>query len=62
MLKEHAIVRATRDLSSNVLSGCRGTIVFVYTDPYLGYEVEFADCEDYTLDVLTVTPCDIELM
>ena len=59
MLNEYTKVQATRNLSSNVLMGYQGTIVFVYNDPRLAYEVEFFDDEGYTLDVLTVLPSDI---
>lgn len=34
----------------------------VYTEPTLGYEVEFINANGETLDVLTVYPDDIELL
>jgi len=59
MLNEYDIVFATKDLSQVVKQGCSGTVVMVYNDPQLGYEVEFFDDMNDTLDVLTVEPNDI---
>lgn len=44
-----------------VLKGCKGTVLMIYREPTLGYEVEFIDNKGDTLDVLTVYPEDIGL-
>lgn len=62
MFKEYDLVTAKNNLSDRVLQGSRGTIVLVYQEPVLGYEVEFIDNEGETLNVLTVFPDDIELL
>ncbi|MGI5900449.1 MAG: DUF4926 domain-containing protein [Christensenellales bacterium] len=59
MLYEHAVVVAINDLSDEVKRGCVGTIVMIYNDPSLAYEVEFFDDQYVTLGVLTVKPEDI---
>jgi len=61
MFREHAAVQAVKKLSAQVLPGCKGTIVFVYTNPRLAYEVEFFENNNNTLAVLTVSPDDIAL-
>ncbi|MBF7995941.1 DUF4926 domain-containing protein [Rahnella laticis] len=61
MIKQYDVVRAKKDLSDKVLQGCMGAVVLIYEFPTLGYEVEFIDNEGDTLDILTVSPCDIEL-
>ena len=40
-MKELDMVMAKKRLSNNVQRGCIGTIVFVYEDPTVAYEVEF---------------------
>ena len=60
MLKDHDVIKINCDLSDKVLKGAEGTIVMVFNQPYLAYEVEFIDVEGYTLDILTVTPEQIE--
>ena len=60
MLNEHIVVEATKNLSDKVVAGGKGTVMFVYYDPQLAYEVEFFDDEGYTLDLLTVFPSDIK--
>ncbi|MDF7680573.1 DUF4926 domain-containing protein [Enterobacteriaceae bacterium ESL0689] len=60
MIKEYDVVRATKTLSNKVLKGCVGTILMIYNNPTLGYEIEFVDENCNTLDVLTVSPKDIE--
>lgn len=62
MIKEYDVVKSTKVLSSSITSGCKGAVVMVYTEPTLGYEVEFIDANGETLDVLTVYPDDIELL
>jgi hypothetical protein len=47
-------------LSNEVKKGCSGTIVFLYYEPE-GYEVEFFDEYNETIDVITVQPDDIEV-
>ena len=63
MIDEHDVVYALKNLSENVSMGCVGTVVFIYEDPDLVYEVEFFyDKNDmvYTSEVLMVFPDDIE--
>lgn len=61
MLNEYAVVEATKDLSKGVKRGCAGTIVMVYDNPSLAYEVEFFDDNADTIELLTVEPNDIKL-
>ena len=61
MLKEYAVVTATKDLSEGVKRGCVGTVVMIYDDPSLAYEVEFFDKNGDTIELLTVEPNDISL-
>ena len=63
IIRELAMVRATRDLSIDVLKGCRGTVLDVYPRKgcrEIGYEVEFFDDEYNYIDVLTLESEDIE--
>ncbi len=60
MYKEYEVVKSRRKLSEKVNEGCRGAIVFVYSEYPRGYEVEFFDSNHETLDVLTVEEKDIE--
>lgn len=62
MIKEYAVVRAIKKLSPTVPEGTIGIVVMVYTEPTLGYEVEFFDDNHETLEVLTVYPDDIEVV
>ena len=62
MLNENDVVKAKRILSEKVLMGCIGTVVMVYQNPSLAYEVEFIDGDDNTIELLTVQPSDIELV
>jgi hypothetical protein len=61
MLNEYAVVIATKDLSKGVKRGCVGTIVMVYDNPSLAYEVEFFNDNGDTIELLTVEPDDIRL-
>lgn len=61
MLNEYAVVVATKDLSKDVKRGCVGTIVMVYDNPSLAYEVEFFNDNGDTIELLTVEPDDISL-
>lgn len=61
MLNEHAVIVATRDLSEGVKRDCVGTIVMIYDDPSLAYEVEFFDSIGDTIELMTVEPNDIRL-
>ncbi|MBI4785566.1 MAG: DUF4926 domain-containing protein [Chloroflexi bacterium] len=48
---------ATVDLpAEHVLAGDLGTVVEVYTDPTLAYEVEFVNPDGSTRAMLTLTP------
>ena len=60
MFNDLDVVRATRDLTPEIKRHCIGTVVFVHSDPYEAYEVEFFDDTHTTLDVLTVESDDIE--
>ena len=42
-----------------VLAGDLGTIVEVYTDPYLAYDVEFVNPDGSTRALLTLTPSQV---
>lgn len=61
MIREYDVVEAKKNLSDMVLKGCKGTVLMIYREPTLGYEVEFIDNKGDTLDVLTVYPEDIGL-
>ncbi len=61
MLNEYAVVVATKDLSTDVKRGCVGTIVMIYDNPSLAYEVEFFKTNGDTIELLTVKPDDIKL-
>lgn len=61
MLNEYAMVVATKDLSKGVKRGCVGTIVMIYDNPSLAYEVEFFDDNGNTIELLTVEPDYIKL-
>ena len=58
-MKELDMVIAKKNLSNNVPYGCIGTIVFVYEDPSVAYEVEFCDQDGNTVELRTVTEEDI---
>lgn len=58
-MKEYDVVKAKRDLSTKVHKNCVGTIVMVYDNPRLAYEVEFFDENNETIDVITVEPEDL---
>jgi len=61
MLNEYAVVVAAKDLSTDVKRGCVGTIVMIYDNPSLAYEVEFFKTNGDTIELLTVKPDDIKL-
>lgn len=44
-----------------VMKGERGTIVCIYTNPHLAYEVEFVDSDGETTAMFAVLPHQIEL-
>ena len=60
MFNEYDLVMAKRDLSESVSQGCIGTVLLVFTEPSIAYEVEFVDKKGNTLDVLTVHPDDVK--
>jgi hypothetical protein len=60
MLNEYTVVEATKNLSKSVKRGCIGTIVMIYDNPSLAYEVEFFDNNSDTIELLTVKPNDIK--
>ncbi|MHC3774470.1 DUF4926 domain-containing protein [Pantoea agglomerans] len=49
-------------LSDFVAVGCKETVVMIHTEPILGYEVDFIDDIEVTLDVLTLYTDDIQLL
>jgi hypothetical protein len=59
MLEEMDIVKAKRQLSERVKANTEGTIVMIYDNPRVAYEVEFLDEKGDTLDLLTVEETDI---
>ena len=61
-MNELDIVKAKRNLSKSVSKGCMGTIVMVYDNPRLAYEVEFINDEGDTVDLITVEPEDLVLV
>lgn len=60
-MNELDIVLAVKNLSKSVHCGSIGTIVMVYDNPRVAYEVEFFDEEGETLELLTVEKDDIKL-
>ena len=56
------IVKANRNLSQLVNESTIGTIVMIYTDPNIAYEVEFFDEINNTIELLTVKESDIEIL
>ena len=62
MYEELQVVKATKNLSDKVKMGCIGTIVYVYFEEKIGYEVEFFNADYETLDILTVGETDIEIV
>jgi hypothetical protein len=60
MIELYDVVKASKDLNSEVLKDCIGTVVMIYADFPPAYEVEFVDDAHNTLDLLTVTIDDIE--
>jgi len=61
MFKEYLVVKATKDITSNVKEGCVGTIVYIHRYPDEAYEVEFVDENNDTIDLLSVNAKDIKL-
>lgn len=62
MLQEYDTVLAQRDITDNVLKGCKGTIVMVHGGSPPDYEVEFVNESLETIDVLTVNSKDVILI
>ena len=62
MYEELQVVKAVKKLSDKVVSGCIGTILYVYSGERSGYEVEFVNDNHETLDILTVGEMDIEIV
>lgn len=59
MLSELDTVVAKRQLSDKIKTNTKGTIVLVYDNPRVAYEVEFVDKNGETLELLTVEGKDI---
>lgn len=62
MFVELDIVKAKRNLSQLDNENTIGTIVMIYTDPSIAYEVEFFDEYNNTIELLTVKESDIEIL
>ena len=61
MLKEYASVRLKRPLSNDAVPvRSDGVVLIVYTEPTLGYEVEFFDESHRSLGSFTTTEDDLE--
>ncbi len=61
MLSELTLVKSLKDVpDKDIKVGDIGTIVYCYTEPREGYEVEFLDKEGYTKDVLTYERYELE--
>ena len=59
--EEYSIIRAKRDLGK-VSKGTQGTILIVFNNKVNHYEVEFMDSDGNSIEVLTVSQEDIELV
>jgi hypothetical protein len=59
MINEYDVVKSLKNLSDKVSQDCIGTVVVVYPDFPMVFEVEFFDDEMETLEVLTVQEYDI---
>lgn len=59
MIQEYDIIKAMHDLNDKILTGCRGTVLFIYPRFPTEYEVEFIDETNQTLDILTVDADDV---
>lgn len=57
--KEYQVVNAKRTINNKVIKGVQGTILIVYDTIPPQYEVEFVDLEGDTLDLITVSECDL---
>jgi hypothetical protein len=60
MLNLHDIVKATKNITNEILKNCEGTIVFMGNKQPYGYIVEFFDENDDTIDVIEVQDGDIK--
>jgi len=59
MIKEYDIVKSLKTLNDKAFKGCIGTVLMIYSDFPLTFEVEFVDEMNETLDILTVKANDI---
>lgn len=56
-LSEYDVVKLTKDLpESGLRKGTKGTVLMVFTEPKLAYEVEFLDRKGHHLAELAVLP------
>ncbi len=61
MLREYSLVKSLNDVpEKDIKAGDIGTIVYCYTEPREGYEVEFLDENGHTKDVLTCERHELE--
>ena len=59
MFNEFEVVKSTKQLPENVPKGTKGTVLVKYSNPRIGYEVEFVDDKGDFFNLLTVYPDDI---
>ncbi|MFC4323262.1 DUF4926 domain-containing protein [Litchfieldia salsa] len=60
MFKEFDVIKSLKTLSPNIDIGTLGTILIIHNEEEV--EVEFVDTQGKTLDLLTVSKNDIELL
>ena len=58
MIKEYDVVKAKSTLSEKIRMGMLGTVVMIYDNPNLAYEVEFES--DGSTELMTVSIDEIE--
>ena len=61
-MKELDVVKSIKRISDKVDKNCEGTIVMVLTKPRLAYLIEFIDENENTIDIIPVTPENLELI
>lgn len=62
MFNEYDVVKSKIKLSESVLEGTKGAIVMVHDSKAQEYEVEFVDLNGDTVELLTVSNDDLELI
>ena len=62
-MKQYDVISVKNDIPKNNLKkGMKGTIVLVFDDPQLAYEVEFSDESGETIDTVVLYPDQVELI